>query len=80
MAGRRPPGEGLNPPKPRDFVADPWKYGETAEKTLAVVANGVAGTSMNGWKSSYSDAELRAVTAYVFYLAGKPVPNELRSK
>jgi cytochrome c oxidase cbb3-type subunit 3 len=72
--------KGLAPPKPRDFVEDEWKFGQTAEKALAVVTNGVPGTSMGGWKSSYSGEELRAVTGYVFYLAGKPVPTELRAK
>lgn len=76
--GDGPLANGLSPPKPRDFVEQEWKYGETAEKALAVVTNGVPGTSMSAWKSSYSENELREVTAYVFYLAGKPVPKELR--
>ena len=72
--------KGLAPPKPRDFIQDEWKYGQTPEKALAVVTNGVPGTSMGGWKSSYSAEELRGVTAYIYYLAGKPVPDELRRK
>ena len=66
-------------PKPRDFVADPWKYGDRAENALGVVANGVKGTAMSGWKTVYSEAELRAVTAYVYHLAGKRIPDALRA-
>ena len=72
--------KGLAPPKPRNFVEDEWKYGRTAEKALAVVTNGIPGTSMGAWKSSYSSEELREVTGYVFYLAKSPVPEELRRK
>ena len=67
-------------PKPRDFVDDPWKYGTQPEQVLAVVTNGVKGTSMSGWKNVYSEAELRAVSAYVYHLAGKPIPDALRAE
>ena len=71
--------KGLTRPKPRDFVEEPWKYGDRPDQALAIVSNGVPGTSMGGWKSSYSAEELRTVTAYLYYLAGKPVPESLRS-
>ncbi len=65
-------------PKPRDFVNEEWKYGDKPEKALNVVVRGVPGTAMGGWESSYSRTELRAATAYVYYLAGKPIPDALR--
>lgn len=67
-------------PKPRDFVDDPWKYGTRPEQVLAVVADGAKGTSMSGWKNVYSEGELRAVSAYVYHLAGKPIPGSLRAE
>ena len=76
--GDGPLSKGLNGPKPRDFVADEWKYGTRAAQVLKVVTDGVVGTSMAGWKSSYSAEELRAVTAYLYVLAKRPVPGELR--
>ena len=67
-------------PKPRDFVEDPWKYGTQPEQVLAVVTNGAKGTSMSAWKNVYSEVELRAVSAYVYHLAGKPIPDALRAE
>jgi cytochrome c oxidase cbb3-type subunit 3 len=77
--GDGPTGKVVNGPKPRDFVREEWKHGETPEKALDVVSQGVKETAMPGWKGTYSEAELRAVTAYVYYLAGKPIPRSLRS-
>lgn len=76
--GDGPLSKGLTGPKPRDFLADEWKYGTRPEQAFRVVSEGVPGTSMGAWKSSYSPEELRAATAYVYYLAEKPVPPELR--
>jgi cytochrome c oxidase cbb3-type subunit III len=76
--GDGPVSKGLAGPKPRDFVADKWKHGDEAERVLAVVADGVKDTGMAGWKNVYSPQEIRAVSAYVYHLAGKPVPASLR--
>ena len=76
--GDGPVSKGLAGPKPRDFVVDKWKHGEEAERVLAVITDGVKDTGMAGWKNVYSPEEIRAVSAYVYHLAGKPVPASLR--
>jgi cytochrome c oxidase cbb3-type subunit 3 len=76
--GDGPLAKSLTGPRPRDFLNEEWKYGDRPEKALNVVAKGVPGTAMGGWESSYSRPELKAVTAYVYYLAGKPIPDVLR--
>jgi cytochrome c oxidase cbb3-type subunit 3 len=45
---------------------------------LGVVTQGVRDTSMPGWRGTFTADEIRAVSAYVFYLAGRTVPDELR--
>lgn len=77
--GDGPIAKGLAGPPPRNFAEDEWKHGDRPEQALAVVTRGVPDTSMSGWASAYSPEELRSVTAYVYHLAGKPVPEALRS-
>jgi cytochrome c oxidase cbb3-type subunit 3 len=55
-----------------------WKHGEQARDVMAVISKGVDGTRMAGWGTILESAQLRAVTAYVYHLAHKPVPEELR--
>jgi cytochrome c oxidase cbb3-type subunit 3 len=55
-----------------------WKHGERPEEVYHVIAKGVGGTRMAGWDSALDPPQLRAATAYVFYLAGQKVPQELR--
>ena len=55
-----------------------WKHGDKPAEVLAVIARGVKGTRMAGWDQMLEPHQLRAVTAYVFYLARQPVPEELR--
>ena len=45
---------------------------------LGVISKGVDGTRMAGWGLVLEPAQLRAVTAYVFFLANQPVPPVLR--
>jgi len=77
--GDGPLAKGLSGPKPRDFSGEAWRHGDQPEQAIDVVARGVPNTSMPGWSSSYSPSEIRGVTAYVYYLAGKPVPEALRT-
>ena len=72
--GDGPISKGLAGPPVGDLKAAQWKHGESPEQVLAVVAQGVRDTAMPPWKSTLSDRALRAVTAYVYYLAGRPVP------
>ena len=55
-----------------------WKHGSRPEDVLGVISKGVEGTRMAGWGQLLEPDQLRAVTAYVFYLAKQPVPGELR--
>ncbi|MDB5352973.1 MAG: cytochrome c, mono- and diheme variant family [Planctomycetota bacterium] len=77
--GDGPLAKGLAGPRPRDFSGEEWKHGEKPEQALSVVSRGVPETSMPGWASVYSPSEIKAATAYVYYLAGKPVPGALRA-
>lgn len=72
------PGLGASPP-PGDLTRATWKHGDRSEEVWNVVAQGVKGTAMPGWRGVLDPGELRAVTAYVYYLAGRPVPDELRA-
>ena len=56
-----------------------WKHGDKPREVMAVISKGVDGTRMAGWATVLEPAQLRAVTAYVFYLARQPVPEELRT-
>jgi cytochrome c oxidase cbb3-type subunit III len=55
-----------------------WKHGGKPEEVLGVVSKGVEDTRMAGWGLVLEPSQLRAVTAYVFYLAKQPVPEVLR--
>jgi cytochrome c oxidase cbb3-type subunit 3 len=55
-----------------------WKHGDKPGEVMAVISKGVEGTRMAGWGPLLEPSGLHAVTAYVFYLAGQPVPEELR--
>jgi cytochrome c oxidase cbb3-type subunit 3 len=55
-----------------------WKHGSKPEDVIRVISKGVEGTRMTGLGQFLEPSELRAVTAYVFYLAKQPVPAELR--
>jgi cytochrome c oxidase cbb3-type subunit 3 len=56
-----------------------WKHGGKPREVMAVISKGVDGTRMTGWGQVLEPSQLRAVTAYVFYLARQPVPEELRT-
>jgi len=55
-----------------------WKHGGKPEKVLGVISKGVEGTRMAGWGLVLEPSQIRAVSAYVFYLARQPVPEVLR--
>jgi mono/diheme cytochrome c family protein len=71
-------GSLLGPPV-GNLSQGPWKHGDRPDQVMAVISRGVPGTRMSGWGEILEESALRAVTAYVYYLAGKPVPNELRA-
>ena len=55
-----------------------WKHGNRPEQVLAVIDRGVPNSRMDGWGRVLDPPELKAVAAYVYYLAKQPVPEELR--
>ncbi len=76
--GDGPIAKNLAGPKPRDFVSEKWKYGDRPEDAFKIVANGAPNSSMPGWLGSLGAKKVRAVTAYVLYLAKKSVPDHWR--
>jgi cytochrome c oxidase cbb3-type subunit 3 len=55
-----------------------WKHGDRPDQVLTVIGQGVSNTRMDGWSRVLDPPELKAVAAYVYYLAKQPVPAELR--
>jgi cytochrome c oxidase cbb3-type subunit 3 len=66
-------------PRVRNFRDPVWRHGDRAEQVLEVVARGVPNTAMSGWGTVLDAPDVRAVSAYAFYLAGRPVPETLRA-
>jgi mono/diheme cytochrome c family protein len=59
-------------------LASSWRRGDRPEALVKVIAQGSEGTSMPGWELALKGDGVRAVSAYVLYLAHRPVPEELR--
>jgi cytochrome c oxidase cbb3-type subunit 3 len=77
--GDGPIAKGLAGPPVGDLTDTNWKHGDRPEQVLAVIAQGVPDTLMPGWNTSLSNRDLRGAAAYVYYLAGRPVPEALRT-
>ena len=77
--GDGPIAKGLSGPPPGDLTDEEWKHGDQPEQVLGVVTQGVKDTAMPGWKGTFSPEEIRAVSAYVYYLAGRKVPESFRT-
>ena len=77
--GDGPLAKGLTGPPPRNLAKDPWKHGDRPEQVLAVLAEGVKDAQMPGWAGTYGPGDLKAVAAYVYLIAGRPVPEALRT-
>jgi mono/diheme cytochrome c family protein len=63
-----------------DLTDKEWKHGDRPEQVLAVIGQGVPNTRMDGWSRVLDPPELNAVAAYVYYVAKRPVPEELRER
>jgi len=77
--GDGPIAKGISGPPPGDLAVASWKHGDRPDQVLGVVTRGVPGTSMAPWKDVLDAHERRAVAAYVYHLAGRPIPAELRA-
>jgi cytochrome c oxidase cbb3-type subunit 3 len=77
--GNGPIAASLDGPPPGDLTDGRWKHGDQPEQVLEVLREGIQGTGMSGWKFTFNDDQMRAVAAYTYYLAGQPVPEEIRN-
>jgi cytochrome c oxidase cbb3-type subunit 3 len=55
-----------------------WKHGDRPDQVVDVIDKGVPNTRMDGWGRVLDPPEIKAVGAYVYFLAKRPVPEELR--
>jgi len=76
--GDGPLAGNLIEPPVGNLTDDEWKHGDRPEQVLAVIGQGVPNTRMEGWSRVLNPPELKAVAAFVYYLAKRPVPEELR--
>ena len=76
--GDGPIAANLIGPPVGDLTDREWKHGDRPEQVLAVIGQGVPNTRMDGWSRVLDPPELKAVAAYVYYLAKQPVPDALR--
>jgi mono/diheme cytochrome c family protein len=56
-----------------------WKHGDRPSEVIGVISKGVPNTRMDGWDRVLDPPEIKAVAGYVYYLAKRPVPEELRT-
>jgi len=77
--GDGPIARNLPRPPVGNFTDATWKHGDRPEQVRAVIADGAKDTAMSAWKGVLDEPELRAVAAYVYHLAGRNVPEELRA-
>ena len=76
--GDGPIAGNLSGPPVGNLTDDQWKHGDRPDQVMAVIGKGVPNTRMEGWSRVLDPPELQAVAAYVYYLAKRPVPDELR--
>jgi cytochrome c oxidase cbb3-type subunit 3 len=76
--GDGPIAKGLAGPPVGDLTDKTWKHGDRPEQVVGVVSAGVRDTAMPGWKGTFGPEDIRAVSAYVYHLAGRQVPEALR--
>ncbi len=78
--GDGPIAQSLSGPGPGDLTDDDWKHGDQPDQVIAVIAKGVPGTQMAGWDSAFDPAQIQALAAYMYRLAGREVPEELQGE
>jgi cytochrome c oxidase cbb3-type subunit III len=77
--GDGPTAKGLPGPPVGNLTDAEWKHGDAPEKVLAVINVGVKDSQMPGWGRLIRAGDVKAVAAYVYHLAGRPVPEVLRA-
>jgi mono/diheme cytochrome c family protein len=78
--GDGPIAKGLTGPPVGDLTDARWKHGDDPEKVRSVISQGVPNTVMPGWGKTLGPAGVDAASAYVYYLAGRPVPESIRER
>ncbi len=76
--GDGPTARGLAGPPVGDLSDSNWKHGDKPDDVLKVLRVGVRDTAMPAWTNIISENSIKAVAAYVYHLAGREVPAELR--
>jgi mono/diheme cytochrome c family protein len=76
--GDGPIAGNLAGPPVGNLTDDKWKHGDRPDQVLDVIGKGVPGSRMEGWSRVLDRPDLNAVAAYVYYLAKRSVPDELR--
>jgi mono/diheme cytochrome c family protein len=76
--GDGPIAGNLTGPPVGNLTDDQWKHGDRPDQVMAVIDRGVPNTRMESWSRVLDPPDLKAVAAYVYYLAKHPVPDELR--
>ena len=77
--GDGPIAKGLAGPPVGDLADDRWKHGDQPDQVLTVLRRGVSETAMPAWETTLEPQQIRAVAGYVYYLAGRPVPESIRT-
>jgi cytochrome c oxidase cbb3-type subunit 3 len=78
--GDGPMARGITNPPVGNLTDGDWRHGSEPGEILAVVRDGVPNTQMQPFRNALEPRSLQAVTAYVLYLTGRPVPDELRKR
>jgi cytochrome c oxidase cbb3-type subunit 3 len=76
--GDGPLAKNLVGPPVGNLTDSEWKHGDRPEQVIVVIGQGVPNTRMDGWGRVLDPPEIKALAAYVYYLAKQPVPPELR--
>jgi cytochrome c oxidase cbb3-type subunit III len=76
--GDGPLASNLIGPPVGNLTDNEWKHGDRPDQVIEVIDKGVPNTRMDGWGRVLDPPELKAVAAYVYFLAKRAVPEELR--
>jgi cytochrome c oxidase cbb3-type subunit III len=76
--GNGPIAKSLLGPPVGNLTDNEWKHGDKPDQVLDVISRGVPNTRMDGWGRVLDPPDLKAVAGYVYYLAKRQVPEELR--
>jgi cytochrome c oxidase cbb3-type subunit III len=76
--GDGPLAANLIGPPVGNLTDNEWQHGDRPDQVLGVIDQGVPNTRMDAWGRVLDPPELKGVAAYVYFLAKRAVPEELR--